>query len=227
MLAALNGVLGDHLAATRNPLATVMSVRRDGAELPLQPQALAAALPQATGRVLLTVHGLCMNDRQWQRGGADHGVDGEARVPGGQLVRGRAQRRRADVERNVASEAPRRVERVEQHPGLVRRPRPQFHERVGAGQLGDLGGRTTERRPLSLGRVVLDEAGDLVEELAAGLVVEPLGGKGFRRLRKTGADVVAQRPVCRIGAEVVGQLHRHHRRSSGIRCMPWAFTSTR
>jgi hypothetical protein len=64
VLAALNGVLGDRLAAEGNPLATAMTLRRDG---------------EATGRALLLVHGLCMNERQWrrEREGAvvDHGAD--------------------------------------------------------------------------------------------------------------------------------------------------------
>ncbi len=74
VLAALNGVLGDHLAASGNPLAITMQLRRDGQPLPLTKAELAAALPQAGGRILLLVHGLCMNDRQWRRNGHDHGA---------------------------------------------------------------------------------------------------------------------------------------------------------
>lgn len=74
VLAALNGVLGDHLQATGNPLATTQHLRHGGEALDLDPAALARALPQAGGRVLLLVHGLCMNDRQWRRQGHDHGA---------------------------------------------------------------------------------------------------------------------------------------------------------
>lgn len=70
LLAAVNGVLGDHLAETGNPLAIPMQFRRDG--LALTPQALAELKPN--GRILVLVHGLCMNDLQWQRGGHDHGA---------------------------------------------------------------------------------------------------------------------------------------------------------
>jgi pimeloyl-ACP methyl ester carboxylesterase len=35
---------------------------------------LRAALPAAGGKLLVLVHGLCMNDLQWQRGGHDHGA---------------------------------------------------------------------------------------------------------------------------------------------------------
>jgi rhodanese-related sulfurtransferase len=61
-IAALNGVLGDHLERTGNPLATAMEFRRRGAN---------ASAP--TPHVLLLIHGLCMNDLQWTRGGHDHG----------------------------------------------------------------------------------------------------------------------------------------------------------
>lgn len=62
VLAALNGVLGDRLAQTHNPLATPMTLRYQGQAL--NPQAL-PAMPHATGKVLLLIHGLCMNDLQW------------------------------------------------------------------------------------------------------------------------------------------------------------------
>jgi pimeloyl-ACP methyl ester carboxylesterase len=74
LVAALNGVLGDYLAASSNPLATPMSFRRDGRALALETSALAAAMPEAGTRVLVLLHGLCMNDRQWSRDGHDHGA---------------------------------------------------------------------------------------------------------------------------------------------------------
>jgi pimeloyl-ACP methyl ester carboxylesterase len=74
VLAALNGVLGDYLAAGRNPLAIPMRLRRDGQPLELTRKALAGAIPQPSGRVLLLAHGLCMNDLQWRRKGHDHGA---------------------------------------------------------------------------------------------------------------------------------------------------------
>ncbi|HSV70778.1 MAG TPA: alpha/beta hydrolase [Methylibium sp.] len=70
LLAALNGVLGDHLAATGNPLATTMAWRRGGRPLRLE----AADLPDVGGRLLVLIHGLCMNDLQWLREGHDHGA---------------------------------------------------------------------------------------------------------------------------------------------------------
>ncbi|MBW7833737.1 MAG: alpha/beta hydrolase [Simplicispira suum] len=71
VLAALNGVMGDRLAADGNPLALPMELRQQGRRIDL---AALGASGQATGKVLLLVHGLCMNDLQWQRAGHDHGA---------------------------------------------------------------------------------------------------------------------------------------------------------
>ncbi|MBQ0941745.1 alpha/beta hydrolase [Ideonella sp. 4Y16] len=72
-VAALNGVLGDHLAATDNPLALAMAFRQGGRALPLDRPSLRARVPGATPKLLVLLHGLCMNDLQWQRDGHDHG----------------------------------------------------------------------------------------------------------------------------------------------------------
>lgn len=61
-LAALNGVMGDRLMASNSPLATPMTLRYQGEPLSWQaPQ----PMPEANGKVLLMIHGLCMNDLQW------------------------------------------------------------------------------------------------------------------------------------------------------------------
>jgi len=65
-IAALNGVWGDHLADSGNPLAISMSLRIGG-----RPYREAVDAP--TGRLLVLVHGLAMNDLQWARRGHDHG----------------------------------------------------------------------------------------------------------------------------------------------------------
>jgi pimeloyl-ACP methyl ester carboxylesterase len=72
MLAVLNGVWGDHLAETGNPLAITSSLRIGGRALDLA-QPLAEQVPAAGRRVVVLVHGLCMNDLQWRRNGHDHG----------------------------------------------------------------------------------------------------------------------------------------------------------
>ncbi len=53
VLAAINGVMGDHLAASGNPLATAMRLRPS-------PEF------EVTGKILVLAHGLCMNDLQWK-----------------------------------------------------------------------------------------------------------------------------------------------------------------
>ncbi|MBT9493269.1 MAG: alpha/beta hydrolase [Paucibacter sp.] len=63
LLAALNGVMGDHLLETHNPLATPMSLRWQGQALDWQHLPAGFA---PSGKVLLLIHGLCMNDLQWQ-----------------------------------------------------------------------------------------------------------------------------------------------------------------
>jgi hypothetical protein len=73
-IAALNGVLGDHLAASGNPLAIPMRLRYRGEPLGLERSLLRQALPQAAGKVLVLVHGSCSNDGQWARRGHDHGA---------------------------------------------------------------------------------------------------------------------------------------------------------
>jgi pimeloyl-ACP methyl ester carboxylesterase len=58
LVAALNGVLGDHLAGSGNPLAIEMGFRT----------------PQThSSKVVVLVHGLCASDRGWKRLGHDHG----------------------------------------------------------------------------------------------------------------------------------------------------------
>jgi pimeloyl-ACP methyl ester carboxylesterase len=74
IVAALNGVLGDYLATTGNPLATPMAVRHGGRPLALNADGLQRALPDAGPRLLVLVHGLCMNDLQWLRMDHDHGA---------------------------------------------------------------------------------------------------------------------------------------------------------
>jgi pimeloyl-ACP methyl ester carboxylesterase len=69
LTAVLNGVLGDHLADSGNPLAISMRLRQQGA--PVDPSLLPAA-PGSRG-LLVLLHGLCMNDLQWQRNGHNHG----------------------------------------------------------------------------------------------------------------------------------------------------------
>ena len=71
VVAAMNGVVGDHLETNGNPLAIPMQFRQQGQ--PLLGKELRTRIPEATGKLLVLVHGLCMNDLQWDYAGHDHG----------------------------------------------------------------------------------------------------------------------------------------------------------
>jgi pimeloyl-ACP methyl ester carboxylesterase len=71
-LAAINGVVGDHLIASKNPLAISMTLRYQGQSLDWQSP---PSMPEATGKALLLIHGLCMNDLQWRTERDGHAVD--------------------------------------------------------------------------------------------------------------------------------------------------------
>ena len=75
-VAVANGICGDHLARTANPLETEMSFRAAGRPIDVtRPgESIAAATGKApTGKLLLLVHGLCLCDLHWLRNGHDHG----------------------------------------------------------------------------------------------------------------------------------------------------------
>lgn len=74
LIAALNGVVGDHLEASANPLRIPMCLRYRGQSLQLTRAGLTRDIPLATGKIVVLAHGLCMNDLQWQRNGHDHGT---------------------------------------------------------------------------------------------------------------------------------------------------------
>src|SRR5271169_28301 len=73
VVAVMNGVIGDYLVATNNPLAISMCLRRNGEPLKLERQALANAIHGASSKLLVLVHGLGMNDLKWKRERHDHG----------------------------------------------------------------------------------------------------------------------------------------------------------
>ena len=72
LLAALNGVIGDYLAATGNPLAIQARLCSGGRPLGLSSEALEARFPEG-GRLLVLVHGSALGE-QWLRRGHDHGA---------------------------------------------------------------------------------------------------------------------------------------------------------
>ncbi len=71
VVSAINGVYGDHLVETGNPLAIEMKILHAGQTLDLaQTQAMSA---DVTGKILLFVHGLCLNEGHWTRQGHNRG----------------------------------------------------------------------------------------------------------------------------------------------------------
>ena len=65
VLSAVNGLIGDRLRDEQPELAIPMAVRRDGRDVPLGRDDLAAAFPAATGDVAVFLHGLGENDDSW------------------------------------------------------------------------------------------------------------------------------------------------------------------
>jgi pimeloyl-ACP methyl ester carboxylesterase len=79
LISVLNGIIGDYLARKNNVLAIRMAFRYQGNALELEPDAITQSYEQAgaaapNGRILLVIHGLCMNDLQWQRKDCNYGL---------------------------------------------------------------------------------------------------------------------------------------------------------
>jgi pimeloyl-ACP methyl ester carboxylesterase len=71
VVSAINGVYGDHLVETGNPLAIQMKILHAGQPLDLtQTRSMFA---QVTGKILLFVHGLCLSEGHWTREGKNRG----------------------------------------------------------------------------------------------------------------------------------------------------------
>ena len=76
---AVNGLIGDRLRDQRPGLVIPMAVRVDGADVPVTTGHLAAAFPDATGRVVVFLHGLSEHEGHWDRHRDRHGTTyGEA-----------------------------------------------------------------------------------------------------------------------------------------------------
>lgn len=63
---AINGVFGDHLTATRNPMQVRMNLYANGQMLQADQSALMAQFPDAQNHLIIFVHGLCCNEDSWQ-----------------------------------------------------------------------------------------------------------------------------------------------------------------
>ncbi|MDQ6836521.1 MAG: alpha/beta hydrolase [Actinomycetota bacterium] len=63
---AVNGAWGDHLERQVSRLARGMTLRRGGRDLSLDSDSLTAALPDASPRLVILLHGLCETDDAWR-----------------------------------------------------------------------------------------------------------------------------------------------------------------
>ncbi len=65
--ATVNGLIGDRLERERPRLAIRMAVRHDGRDVPRDRESLARAFPDATGLLVVFLHGLCESETYWDR----------------------------------------------------------------------------------------------------------------------------------------------------------------
>jgi pimeloyl-ACP methyl ester carboxylesterase len=70
----LNGVIGDYLEKNDNPLKIKMQFRHQGKAISLDRKSLEETYPTINGKIILMVHGSCMNDLQWTRNEHNHGT---------------------------------------------------------------------------------------------------------------------------------------------------------
>ncbi len=120
---------------------------------------------------------------------ADDQMDREGRV----LLR-KSRRRVTEefvtyVEGYVRAQGAEVAERVEEDPGLFAGPRSELHQGVRFGELRDPWRVRFQQVPLGARRVVLGQAGDVLEELAPAFVVEPDGWDRFGVSLKAGNGV--------------------------------------
>ena len=73
LIAILNGIVGDYLVENSNPLATEMEVFYQGKALDLGDTSDLNFDPIVNGKILLMVHGLCMDYGCWTRKEHNHG----------------------------------------------------------------------------------------------------------------------------------------------------------
>ena len=148
---------------------------------------------------------------------ADDPVHVEARVAARDRVRGVAEEALAHVEGHEAGEPVRVGEGVEQGEGLLRRARTELHQRVGVRALDDGGRPLREDLPLAARRVVLGQPGDLVEQLAAAVVVEPLRRQPLLLGGEAPAHIGAERLGQVVGSEVDVDGDGQDSRQGGLR----------
>ena len=82
VVAAVTGLIGDRLEQERSDLHQPLGVRVAGKPVPPQPEALAAAFPVATSRLVVFLHGLMETEFSWRLGAGAHGQTYGTRLGG-------------------------------------------------------------------------------------------------------------------------------------------------
>ncbi|GAB3107068.1 hypothetical protein GCM10027055_02180 [Janibacter alkaliphilus] len=67
LMALLHGFHGDKLAAQGSAVSYPMTLRRSGRDIPVTAEGLATAYPEATGTVVVFVHGFIGTEQMWKR----------------------------------------------------------------------------------------------------------------------------------------------------------------
>ena len=75
-VAALNAAVGDRLYDANSPLAIRMALRSGGREIPVRPERLEAAYPDATPKLAVFLHGLGETENSWTIHADNHDRDG-------------------------------------------------------------------------------------------------------------------------------------------------------
>ena len=70
----LNGIVGDYLEEKENPLKITMQVRNEGKTISIDSKSIEKSYHTLNGKILLMIHGSCMNDIQWSRKKHNHGA---------------------------------------------------------------------------------------------------------------------------------------------------------
>jgi len=82
-VSAINGVYGDHLERTANPLAIEMSFLHEGDFV--DPERPGDVVQDASGKVMIAIHGLCLNEQHWVRDG-HHRIENVAEAAGHTII---------------------------------------------------------------------------------------------------------------------------------------------
>lgn len=74
MRAVLNGLIGDHLEKTDNPLKIEMQFKHQGKALQIDKKIIKETYPVITDKIVIMIHGSCMNELQWTQDEHNHGT---------------------------------------------------------------------------------------------------------------------------------------------------------